>query len=324
LQGSQSLPTLLPGAAASGSAAASSSARPGNSKVPPADENVPGVSMQSLLKFLFPARLENPDSCGRLEIFGLYGPCDEEGNLRGGTAGAHIHGDTEIALMIKHNCREALYKVFLPKDRRDVETTVNTLMPAAMAQRYTAEEVKQLLSRVPCYPGTSRLKFTELQTTIKKSQEMRLGEMAKRAMSGKPIQPPKERPLKVSFQSRPCYELMAVTRKKKYTNLMEEEIARTKKLHAYSTLVASIEDQALAEQVKMNSNMCRDLGRLDDKWDRYCAIRRTGRSSYVQTRNTARFNPSMDCGLGNKHPRVGSLLAASCGGSSAGALLGAS
>jgi hypothetical protein len=278
--------------------------------------------MKSLLKFLFPERLENPDSCGRFEIFGKFGPGDEDGNLRGGAHGAHIHGDVEVKQMIEHNCRESLYTLFLPKDRSTVESTVETLMPTAMAQRYTELDVKHILHNIPRYPGTGRMIFTPMQETIKASQLKRLGEMVERAMSGKPIAPPKERPLKVPFQSKPAYELRALTRQKKH-GPMGEEISRGKLLHGYSCLCASLEDQALTEQVKMNCNMCRDLGPLDDRWDRYCALRRSGRSSYVQTRNTYRFNPSMDCGLGNKHPAVSSLLAASCAGSSAGALLGA-
>jgi hypothetical protein len=279
--------------------------------------------MEALLKFLFPKTLENPDSCGRLEIFGKYGPADEDGILRGGQAGAHTHMDIEVAAMVKHNCREALYTLFLPKDRSTVESTVDTLMPAAMAERYTEEEVKHLLRNIRRYPKTGRMDFTELQETVKASQTRRLGEMAKRAMSGKPIAPPKERPLRVPFQSEPHYHLHTITRKKKHTP-MEEQISSGKRMHSYSCLLASLEDQGLAEQVKMNCRMCRELGPLDDRWDRYCALRRVGRSSYVQTRNTYRFNPSMDCGLGNKHAGVSSLLVASCGGSSAAALLGAS
>lgn len=285
LQHSQSAPTLLPALNAG-----TSSSAPAVKK-----EKVLGVSMDVLLKFLFPARLENPDSCGRLEIFGKFGPTDEDGNLRGGYHGHHIHGDLEVKQMVEHNCRENLYKLLCVngKDRRTVECTVDTLMPKAMEQRYTAEEVADILRHVPRYPGTSRMKFTELQETIKKSQDSRLGEMAKRAMSGKPIAPPKERPLKVPFQSRPAYELMAVTRKKKFASGMEESIARDRRLHSYSTLCAGIEDQNLTEQVMMSCSMCRDPGPLNDRWDRYCALRRSGRSSYVQTRNTYRDRKSV-------------------------------
>jgi len=324
LRGSVSLPTILPAVAANGGTLRGSSSMPKQGFCPKESERPPpGVSMEALMKFLFPGRLENPDSCGRLEIFGKYGPTDEDGFLRGGQNGGHVHMDIEVNQMILHNCREALYTLFLPKDRSTVESTVDTLMPTAMSHRYTELEVKELLKNIPRYKDTGRMKFDELQELVKKIQARRLGEMAKRASSGKPIAPPKERPLKVPFQSKTVYALHTITRKKKHT-VMEEQISTGKRLHAYSTLCASLEDQGLSEQVKMNSRMCRDLGPLNDKWDRYCALRRSGRSGYVQTRNSDRWNPSMDCGLGNKHPVISSLLAASCGGTSAGALLGAS
>jgi len=316
LAGSVSLPTLLP---------TQVSALPADKRVPPPRERLPGVSMQAMLKFLFPSRLENPDSCGRLEIFGKYGPTDEEGNLRGGTNGAHVNTDNEVSNMIEHNCREALYTILQAgvKDRSTVECTVNTLMPTAMGQRYTDLQVKQLLRNVPRHKDFGRMMFTELSETILASQNKRLNDIARRAMTGQPICPPKERPIKVPFQSKTAHTLLAVTRKKKHICSMEEEISQAKRLHAYGSLCASLEDQALGGAVRMNSNLCRDLGLPNDKWDRYCALRRTGRSSYIQTRNTYRFNPSMDCGLGNKHPAISSLLAASCAGSSAGAVLGA-
>jgi hypothetical protein len=283
--------------------------------------------MDTLLKFLFPADLASPDSCGRLEIFGMYGPTDEEGKLRGGRGGAHIHQHSEISSMIKENCREALFILFkreYGKDRSAVECIVDTLLPTALAQRYTELEVRQFLSAARRYPETGRLMFDmDFKDLVKEIQRKRLRALAKRAMGGKPIAPPKERPLVVPFQSRPAYALTEITRKKKLTP-QEEPVKNFKRMHAYSTLVAGLEDQQLAEQVKMNSIMCRDVGRLDDRWDRYCALRRTGRSSYVGSRNAYRFNPSMDCGLGNKHPGISSLLTASCGGSSAAALLGAS
>lgn len=307
--------------------------------LPGALENPKGVTMETLLKFLFPPDLANSDSCGRLEIFGKYGPTDENGLLRGGVGGSHVHPHHEIKQMIAHNCRECLFDLLVPKSRRHlasarstVESIVETLLPVAMSQRYTEQEVRDLLIEVPRYRNTGRLMFIDergmdpprgIQDVVPEIQAKRLMVLVKRATSGKPIAPPKEQPLRVPFQSEPAHHLMSVTRKKKLTP-QEEPIANNKKHHSYSTLVAGLEDQSLTEAVKMNCLLARDLGPLNDRWDRYCALRRTGRSSYVNTRNTHRFNPSMDCGLGNKHPGISSLLTASCGGSSAAALLGAS
>merc|ERR1719161_2491966 len=67
-----------------------------------------------------------------------------------------------------------------------------------------------------------RLNFLQMQDIIRESQKRRLNVLVKRAMGGKPIAPPKERPQKVPFQNRTADVLMEVTRKKKYTNLQEE------------------------------------------------------------------------------------------------------
>merc|ERR1712151_1367145 len=96
----------------------------------------------------------------------------------------------------------------------------------------------------------------------------------------------------------------------------EEDVNITRRIHSYSTLIGGLEDQAQIDQLRANVLLVRGPGGVNDKWDRYCAMRRTGRSSYVKTRNETRYNPSMDDGMANKHPSCSSLLAASASGSS--------
>ena len=36
----------------------------------------------------------------RMDLFAYYGPCDDDGQLRGGPAGQHLHTDLEIRQMI--------------------------------------------------------------------------------------------------------------------------------------------------------------------------------------------------------------------------------
>mmetsp|Transcript_22866 Transcript_22866/g.41437 ORF Transcript_22866/g.41437 Transcript_22866/m.41437 type:complete len:372 (-) Transcript_22866:127-1242(-) len=325
---------------------------------------LPGVSFQALMKFLKPSNQENPDSVGRLELFAKYGPCDEDGKLRGGVGGAHVHTDIEIKEMIKHNCREALYGKF-KKDRKTVEVIVNTLMPTAMNEKYTERQIRQLLRNVP-RNEYGRMDFTSLQDLVFESQSQRLQLLVKRAQDGKPIAPPVERPQKVPFQSKTAATMLSLGAKKSATSVSLEdsleahqhnrihqlstlrfkgsvdkhqfkEMCKTgagsnsmdalhvsKKLNAYSTLCGSLEDQSMTEELRQNVMLCRGLGPLHDRWDRYCALRRVGRSSYVNARNTYRFNAAMDEGTSNKHPGCSSLLAASAGGSSAAAILGAS
>lgn len=288
-----------------------------------------GVSMQSLMRFLFPSTLENPDSTGRLELFAQYGPGDEQGFLRGGPCGAHAHSDLEVAQMCKENCREALFEAFAPRPRSAVEAVVGMLFPVAMSQRYTEQEVRRILRSVPTN-DQGRMNFAEMQKAILASQRLRLSTLIKRAEGGKPIAPPKERPPRVLFQSKSAGTLMAVTRKAK-VNMQEEQMRDTKLLNSYACLAAPLEHQNQALLVRANTILVRGPGSVDDRWDRYCAVRRTGRSSYVGAKNwdnhrdhprlDERFNPSMDDALANKYPGTSSLLCASAGGSSAAAQL---
>jgi len=281
--------------------------------------------MPSLLRFLFPATLKNPDSAARLELYARYGPADEDGFLRGGPCGAHVHLDPEIAQMCSHNCREALYECFAPRPRSSVEAVVEMLFKVAMSHRYTEQEVRQILKDVTV-DSEGRMNFSEVQHVILASQRNRLLSLVRRAEGGKPVAPPKERPPRVLFQSKSAATLMKVAEKKK-VNEQEEQLRQTKRLHSYSTLVAGLEHQNHALAMRSNTALLRHPGGVDDRWDRYCAVRRTGRSSYVGSKNWGfhsdhprldeRFNPSMDDGIANKYPGVSSLLAASAGGSSA-------
>eukprot|EP00425_Heterocapsa_triquetra_P023197 CAMPEP_0195110034 /NCGR_PEP_ID=MMETSP0448-20130528/91307_1 /TAXON_ID=66468 /ORGANISM="Heterocapsa triquestra, Strain CCMP 448" /LENGTH=333 /DNA_ID=CAMNT_0040146699 /DNA_START=36 /DNA_END=1037 /DNA_ORIENTATION=+ len=279
-----------------------------------------GIAMPSLRKFLFPEHLENADSTGRLELFARYGPTDDFGRLHGGPAGAHIHTDLEIAQMIRHNCREALFACF-NKPRDTVEVVVDTLQKVAMTHRYTDQEVQRLLKDIDRGPD-GRMNFSAMQHTILASQKERLKAIVARVEGGKPLNPPKERPTKVPFHHRSAATLLSITQKKKF-NDQEEQVANLKRLHAFGTLIAGLEQQNEGAQLRGNVMLMRHPHNISDKWDRYCALKRTGRSSYVGARNEGRFNASMDDGLSNKHPGVSSLLAAGAAGSSAAAQLAA-
>lgn len=281
--------------------------------------------MESLLRFLLPARLKNADSTGRLEVFARFGPTDDEGNLRGGPSGAHIHSDAELAQMASHHCREAIFECFAPKPRSSVEAMVEMLHKVAMTQRYTEQEVRQILRGV-AVDQDGRLDFSAMQDAIFASQRARLMALVKRVEGGKPVAPPKERPPRTLFQSKSAAQLTEVMFKKK-VNHLEEQLRDTKRLHSYCTLIAGLEQQNQSLQLRANTALVRKPGDVNDRWDRYCALRRVGRGSYVGAKNwdlhadhpslDVRFNPSMDDGLANKYPGVSSLIACSASGSSA-------
>lgn len=315
LAASASVPTLLPSAATH-----PPGLHPRQLRYVKCDGNT--VSERSLLTFLFPPEQENPDSCGRLELFARFGPADEEGHLRGGPSGCHLHTNSEVGEMVRHNCREELFRQIL-KPRSDSEAIVDSLLPFAMeSSRYTMDEVRRLLRKVPTNEE-GRMDFSVLQRTVLESQTRRLKVIVKRAEGGRPIAPPKERPLRVPFQSKPAAMLMEIAQRKKYGSDQAEELAMQRRQHSYCGLVAPMDQKDLGRELRANVTLVRTPGDLNDRWDRYCAVRRTGRSSYVNARNNWRANPSLDDHLGNKHPGVSSLLVASAGGSSAAAQLAA-
>jgi hypothetical protein len=273
------------------------------------------VTLESLMRFLFPPKLENSNSTGRLELFARYGPADEDGNLRGGSGGSHVHTDNDVAQMIREDCREGLFRQF-NRPRSDVEVIVDTLLPTAMSSRDPPDEIKHILRKVSC-DGSARMNFSELQRTVLERMDKRLKAIVARVEAGKPIAPPKERGITVGFQSEPWRVRMELTKKKKFSGEMEQEQAMARRQNSYNTLIAPIEQQGLARQMTANVLLLRPIGDVDERWDRYCSLRRTGRASYVRARNENRNNPSLDEGLTNKHPGVSSLLAASAAGSSA-------
>jgi hypothetical protein len=260
-----------------------------------------GVTMKALVSFLFPQHLEHPESTGRLDLFAFYGPCDDNGCLRGGPSGQHVHTDLEIRHMITELNQEQLYSL-ISRPRETVETMVNEILPKAVSHHYTDRDITRLFAGIS--PDDSgRYKFADMQGVILADQRRRLltlikgGEIAKASRRAIP------------FQSKPAQILQAITRRKKLRP-NEEMIARVKRMNAYSSLTAPLEQQNLSNAIAGNVLLVRQLGDVDDRWDRYCAVRRTGKVSYVGARNSSRTRFAGDDSLADKAP-MGSTLTAS-------------
>jgi len=240
------------------------------------------------------------ESTGRLELFARYGPVDDDGRLRGGISGSHVHTNGEISQMITWSTREALFALFT-KPRSTVEVVVEMLLPIAMKHHYTAAEVKKMLREVST-DAEGRMDFPALQHIILDRQKKRL-QALKDGMSKTGSAH------RVPFQSKPAHHLTAVMRRKKHTE-PEEALYNHKRLHGYATLVARMEDQNLSKNILANVRICRDRGDASDRWDRYCSVRSTGKASHVQARNTPRTAYVDDSGA-DQHSGCSSLLA--CG-----------
>jgi len=256
--------------------------------------------MARLFLFVFPCNVEHPETTGRLELFARYGPCDEQGRLRGGIAGSHVHTDPEIHQMIAHETREALFSLF-SKPRATVEVVVDDVLPRALEQNYTAREIRKLLQGV-ALDSEGGMSFRSMQEAILASQRRRLQALVEQGPGAR------ERGPKVPFQSKAAQHLLAPLRKKKLGEA-EENLWAAKRTQNIGSLVASLEDQNNASQIHANVILARGLGRVDDRWDRYCSLRRAGKASFVQARNSPR-PPGLDAGAGDRHGGCSSLLAA--------------
>jgi len=275
--------------------------------------NCTGVTLGSLKRFLFPAGIKNPDVVGRLEVYALYGPSDDEGFLRGGIRGSHVHSDLEIRLMIEDLTLEALFKLCGGRGCGGVQS----LLPIARSQRYTWADVQRILRSVDKTRGS--MHFSEVQRAVLESQTERLLKLLSRARGGQPISPPRESKPRVPYQSRSVTQEKTIAQKEKLSPTQHAD----RLLHSYTWQMTSGGGQAPAAELRSNTWLVRGPGDVDDRWDRYCATRRAGRASHVQARNQPRTGLYLDDGLTDKHPACSSLMADSTGGSSAAALLGA-
>lgn len=94
----------------------SSSLSQKSASVPPPSPSLPPpaagtVDVQELLDFIFPGSLQHPLSTGRLYAFGMYGPLDENSNLRAGRHGQRVMSAWEIDTMCLQFEREDILQV---------------------------------------------------------------------------------------------------------------------------------------------------------------------------------------------------------------------
>lgn len=75
------------------------------------DRRLGKVDVEDLLNFIFPLNLQHPLSTGRLYAFGMYGPLDEDGNLRAGHNGQRVVSGWELDTMCLQFEREDILQV---------------------------------------------------------------------------------------------------------------------------------------------------------------------------------------------------------------------
>jgi len=223
---------------------------------------------------------------------------DDQGNLRAGPQGKHIMSHLEIRQMILEVNREQLYSL-LARQRETVETVVKELLPKATGHHYTEMEVQQLFSGIT-QTTDGRAKFAELQKVVMDDQRRRLVTL----LEGGSITRAKREP--IPYQTKPAQVLRKMTTKPKLLPC-QEFMATMKRLHGNGTLIAPIEQQNMSGQMASNVMLVRNLGLPNDRWDRYCGIRQTGKASYVKARNVPRADVLSEGLLPAKAPFCSSL-----------------
>ncbi|CAD7932632.1 unnamed protein product [Amoebophrya sp. A120] len=241
-----------------------------------------GVPVDAFFKFLFPPTLEQPESTGRLDVFGHFGPVDDNGFLRGGCANRHKVCDHEIKKLIVSLNETLLYQLFEPKPKDTVKVVVDEILPKAVSHCYTEKEIKRLISPV-AKDIEGRLPFSEVQDIILKDQRRRLLIL----IDGGSITA--ETRKQIPFQTVPTKILTRITQKKKLLPPQEFNY-KAKLLNGSAALIAPVEMQNLSSQLSNNILLLRGVGSTTDKWDRYCALRQTGKATYVASRNTDTTN----------------------------------
>jgi hypothetical protein len=201
--------------------------------------------------------------------------------------------------MITQINRETLFELF-SRPRETVEILVHTLLPQALKHHYTEKEVLKLFSAVPA-DKSGRIKFADLQRVILADQRRRLLTL----ISGGSILQSKRKSIPYQSYQPKNFQI------KNNQSPAEQYLARTKNLNNKASILAPLEMQNLSDKLIANCTLLGELGEANDRWDRYCAVRKSGRSSYVAARNTPRVlvgtNPRLD-----RHPGCSTLVASSC------------
>lgn len=73
------------------------------------------VRLDDVIDFIFPQMLQHPLAAGRLFSYGLYGPLDEDNNMRTGPRGVHKTSVWELDQMCLQVEREDIMAIYMKK-----------------------------------------------------------------------------------------------------------------------------------------------------------------------------------------------------------------
>ena len=139
------------------------------------------VKMKMLLKFLFPPGQQHPRSSGRLFVFGLYGPLDERGKLRGGKFGTHTVSEPELKCMVDEIYREDILSIYIKEknittaQKEEILARASPNVKEHLTRNFTKQEVKDLFAALP-RDDVGGLSFHALQARTREARQQRVRE----------------------------------------------------------------------------------------------------------------------------------------------------
>jgi len=121
----------------------------------PASKLIVTVKLDALMRFVFPARWQHHREMALLTVFALYGPLDEEGNLRSGARRKHVMTRREIVWLLDEVEREDLIDAIIGpgrasglsgSEKAEILKTAEINAVQARLRSYTKEEVRGLFA----------------------------------------------------------------------------------------------------------------------------------------------------------------------------------
>ena len=219
---------------------------------------------KGLHEFIFPEHIEHPDTTGRLELLAYLGPA--EGKLFGGYLGRHEVQDGEITGMILQQVTETCRKII---GKAKDAVVAEAVKKSFLSRRITEEELVGLVKTIPVL-DSGCLDFRRLQQVVLGMHHARISEIADQLSSKSLNQGVVVK--KVGYRHADT---------KQYTRKQKSNDVLMGKLHRGVFSITHVDEVASTESVRSNIKLIRPLGPFGDKWDRSCATRNTGKTSYV-------------------------------------------
>ena len=144
------------------------------------------IDLEKLLTFIFPSELQHPLAASRLVVYALYGPLDEDNNLRTGIKRRHVVSVWEMDEMCADVEREDIISIYTQKqgdmsmltiqDQEQIISQADSKFKLAkgraMLPALSKEEIRGMLHFLPRENGL--LCFHDIQEAVNKYRSNRI------------------------------------------------------------------------------------------------------------------------------------------------------